>query len=638
MANRREYNFIPIDTIVDYWHHYWRHRVNEVKNAFQFGSRIESPRFVLENIVTEIESVDTVNSSVYESFKCELQSWSKDTIFESLYKSEIGKLFKEWKCFVLVLSLCKSILQKMDNGDYFKAVSNTLIYALKEDTPFSFNNKIKIRTYTDALIAEFLAKGYSLEDIENVIYHPGVVMNEAEQVIIAEEGICGFSTKDYSSTEQYCDALTQYFKNLSIDKIVQILDLHYYKEPIDSYVLIRLNGIQGKDIKFSADGITIYSLINEKSNTRFISANTDSWIEQSDENVDYINASISVKHKLPNSTINQAINKLNTILPSIQLYLNNSTPITYSENNISIVIDGKEVFIKKPYLKGITDVAQKFNSNNFLNFVDVSTDRISFETLQSKILSLQNLSNPDYNKITNAAKWIQSASNTTSDTERMLFSWFAIESLLNLPNNYRNALNAKGLLDIATCIIPVFIVRNYYLHNRHRLVDLLYHNYTNFSNRANVPDEINKKLFSKSSIEYQLVFEHIRTILNSISEESMSDQLIDFIKFFDKNNASVKNLHKSITNEVIYIYCMRNHIVHNATIVGRQLKYYSNRILHYAASLFNAILYVSSSNNLSLDETIIKIYLDSKLFEDVIKSELKDYALDSKAILGINPK
>ena len=118
----------------------------------------------------------------------------------------------------------------------------------------------------------------------------------------------------------------------------------------------------------------------------------------------------------------------------------------------------------------------------------------------------------------------------------------------------------------------------------------------------------------------------------------MSDQLIDFIKFFDKNNASVKNLHKSITNEVIYIYCMRNHIVHNATIVGRQLKYYSNRTLHYAASLFNAILYVSSSNNLSLDETIIKIYLDSKLFEDVIKSELKDYALDSKAILGINPK
>ena len=529
----------------------------------------------------------------------------------------------------------------MDNGDYFKAVSNKLIEALKDDNPFSFNNKIKIRTYTDALIAEFLAKGYSLEDIENVIYHPGVVMNDIEQVIIAEEGICGFSTKDYSSTEQYCDALTQYFKNLSIDKIdkiVQILDLHYYKEPIDSYVLIRLNGIQGKDIKFSADGITIYSLNNEKSNTRFISASTDSWIEQLDESVDYINAAISVKHKLPNSTINQAINKLNTILPSIQLYLNNRTPITYSENNISIVIDGKEVFVQNPHLVGITDVLQKINSNNFLNFVDVSTDSISFESLQSKILSLKNLSKPDYNKITNAAKWIQSANNTTSDTERMLFSWFAIESLLNLPNNYRNALNAKGLLDIATCIIPVFIVRNYYLHNRHRLVDLLYHNYTNFSNRANVPDEINKNLFSKSSIQYQLVFEHIGTILNSISEESMSDQLIDFIKFFDKNNEGIDDLRKSITNEVKYIYCMRNHIVHNATIVGRQLKYYSNRTLHYAASLFNAILYVSSSNNLSLNETIIKIYLDSKLFEDAIESELKSYNLDSNAILDMNSK
>lgn len=636
MVTRREYNLIPIDTIVDYWHHYWRHRVNEVKNAFQFGSRIESPRFVLESIVTEIESVDTVNPSVYESFKCELQSWSKDSVFKSLFNSEIGKLFKEWNCYVIVLSLCKSILHKMNNGDYYKAVSNKLIEALKDDNPFSFNNKIKIRTYTDALIAELLAKGYSLEDIENVIYHPGVVMTEFEKVIIAEEGICGFSTKDYSSTEQYCDALTQYFKNLSIDKIVKILDLHYYKEPIDSYVLIRLNGIQGKNIKFSADGIIIYSLNNEKSNTRFISASNDSWIEQSDENVDYINAAISVKHILPNSTINKAITKLNTILPSIQLYLNNRTPITYSENNISIVVDGKEIFIKKPYLKGITDVAHKFNSKKFLNFVDVSNDIISFEKLHSKILSLRDLSKSDYNKITNAAKWIQSASNATSDTEKMLFSWFAIESLLNIPNNYRNAINAKGLLDIATCIIPVFIVRNYYFHNKHHLVDLLYHNYTNYSNRENVQNELNEKLFSKGSIDFHFVFEHIGTILNSVSEESISDQLIDHIIFYDKNMNGVNNLRNRIKNEVKYIYCMRNHIVHNATIVGRQLKYYSNRSLNYAASLFNAILYVSSSNNISVDETIIKIYLDSKLFEDVITSELNSYNLDSKTILGIN--
>ena len=117
MVNRREYNLIPIDTIVDYWHHYWRHRVNEVKNAFQFGSRIESPRFVLESIVTEIESVDTVNTSGYESFKCELQSWPKDSIFKSLFNSEIDKLFKKWNCYFIVLSLCKSILQKMNHGD-----------------------------------------------------------------------------------------------------------------------------------------------------------------------------------------------------------------------------------------------------------------------------------------------------------------------------------------------------------------------------------------------------------------------------------------------------------------------------------------------------------------------------------------
>lgn len=64
-------------------------------------------------------------------------------------------------------------------------------------------------------------------------------------------------------------------------------------------------------------------------------------------------------------------------------------------------------------------------------------------------------------------------------------------------------------------------------------------------------------------------------------------------------------------------------IMHNAFIPKYHVKYYANRTLFYASCLTNAILSVSTTNQLCIDDTIMKIALDGELFEANLTEKLK---------------
>lgn len=627
---RREYNFIPVDTIVDYWQRYWRCRINEIKDAQYFGSKIDSPRLVLEDIVKACDPNENTNPQTFKYLQAELNRWSKNGVFQESFGKDCCIALNNWNKKVLISAVCNSILQKMDCGEYYEKIKKELVNLLNSDNPFSLCNKDKIHKCTDAIIAEFMAKNYSLEDIKGLLYHPDVMMTESYDVVFASENVCGLTKDKYPSEREYHEALTEYFKNQSTQQKVDILDLYYYKKPIEAFVLVRLEGIKGKNIEISFNNITIYSL-NGKNRKRYIKS-SDNWIENDDINIDYVNAAIRVNHKSFNSSILQAIEQLKPILASLQIWFDVEEPITYSEKNISIIINGIAKYIKSPT---IINAPCEAKENSHIRFYDISKDSTSLNKLSSNIFSLQDISLSDCTRLTNSANWIQSAKNSSSICDKLLFSWYAIESLLKIPEDYRNSILSKdnyGMFGLVLDIIPPIISYNRFHHYKYYITDWLYMNHKSYKNRYNIPIEVNRKLFNDNKTEYAVLFDNLSDIIDNTTEEALSDELIPFIHFYEKKGNGIKSFENDIKNELIHIYCLRNRIVHDAQISDRQLNYYANRTLFYASSLFNAIFNVSSRNKLNLKDTIIRIHIDNISFKNTLKSTLLKYNMDDNIL------
>lgn len=149
-------------------------------------------------------------------------------------------------------------------------------------------------------------------------------------------------------------------------------------------------------------------------------------------------------------------------------------------------------------------------------------------------------------------------------------------------------------------------------------------------NRWHVPSEINDSLFESDSVNTVAFFKELPKIFENITEESLVDSLIPFIEYYDKSGKGISGFKTNIKNELTYIYRLRNYIVHDAKLIDSQLPYYANRALFYASSLFNAILAISTSNDISLEDAIIKLFSDCDMFMIEIDELLKSYSLNIK--------
>ncbi len=626
----KEYGYEPIASISDYWYKYWRYRIREVENAGRFGCCIQSPRFLLENIVFEISHEKAMSPLLSDYFKSELGNWQKQETFNSLFGKQCALALKLWKDKpILVSTICKSILHRMDNGEYYRLILNNLVSALCNVEPYSIENRKRIHLYTDIIIAELISKGYCLEDIESMIHHPQVMMAASFDVIIADEEVCGINRCNYATKEDYHTALTEYFRGLGIKEKVEILNLYYEKKAINAFVLIRLKGIKGI-INASFDGINLYSLDRSEDSKRYIkSLSTDNKIEKSDSEIIFVNAAIPVKHKGNNSSIQHAIIKLKSVLAPIQVWMGIDTPIAYSEKNITIVENGQEIFVKHLELddSSMTGYAEILERNSYY---DITNECDSIHQLSQDLQTLQTLSKSHYVKLGNAAKWIQNAKNATNYSDKLIFSWFAIECLIKLPERYKHTIledSKNGILDFVHNIVGSIVVRNRYYHYRNEIFDTIYWNFERGSNRYNIPTEIREILKASKKVEYDILLKKIPLVISSTTNERLIDRLIPFIEFYNKSGKGLRKFKQRINNELTYIYCLRNHIVHNATLIDSQLKYFSNRSLYYAESLFNAILSVSTSNHLNVEDVIIQIRADCDIFFNEVDSLLKKYDL-----------
>ena len=623
---RIEYGGAPISSRVDYWQKYWSSRVRDLMAPENRGSKINSPRFLLESITSDVEYLNSPNKEAWNVYKEIFGTWVNQEIFSS-FKSYCTFALKNWdQKPILVSSICSQIIRKMDNGELYYATIDKLSNILSIETPLSLSERKQVHLYTDILIGEFVYKGFELEDIENMIHHPQVIMAETGDVIMAEDNVCGFCRKDFPSDKEYESVLTKYFLDLTPQEKVGILTHYFEDKGQPATVLIRLNGIKGP-IKFSINDIELYSINSESKENRYITNGGSYWIENPPVGQHLVNAAVPILHKSRITTINRAIERVEEVLSMIQIWNRFQYPISINKTKITVIISQDNIL---EYTLPNKDKEPNPESKYLYSSNDASRYSKVLSDYSDRITKLKGISALEFTRLSNSAKWITSAKDSKSVSNRLLFSWFAIESLIKLSEKYKKTIVQKevnGMLDYVHSIIVPLINRNHFIHYKNTVINEFYFNSKIMNNRWNVPTEINTSLFESDCIDSVEFFKALPSIFKNITEKSVVDWLVPFIEYYDKSCNGIGDFTSNIKNELTYIYRLRNYIVHDARLIDSQLPYYANRAIFYASSLFNAILTVSSSNDLSLEDAIIKLYSDCSMFKIEIDDLLKSYNL-----------
>lgn len=124
---RIEYGGAPISSRVDYWQKYWCSRVRALMAPENRDSKINSPRFLLESIISDVKYLNSPNKEVWKVYKEILGLWEKQDIF-SLYKSYCAFALKNWdQKPILVSSICSQIIRKIDNGELYYSTIDKLL-------------------------------------------------------------------------------------------------------------------------------------------------------------------------------------------------------------------------------------------------------------------------------------------------------------------------------------------------------------------------------------------------------------------------------------------------------------------------------------------------------------------------------
>ena len=623
---RIEYGGAPISSRVDYWQKYWSSRVRGLMAPDNRECKINSPRFLVESITSDVKNLDSPKKEAWKVYKEIFGTWEKQEIFSS-FRSYCTLALRNWDLKpILVSSICSQIIQKMDKGELYDATIDKLSKVLSSESPITLSERKQIHLYTDILIGEFVYKGYELEDIENMINHPKVIMAETGDVIWAEEKVCGFCQHDFPSQKEYEAALTKYFVDLTAQEKVEILNLYYKDKGQPATVLIRLNGIKGP-IKLSVNDIELYSINSESQENRYITNCGTYWVENPPVGQHLVNAAVPIIHKSRITTINRAIERVEEVLSMIQIWNHFQYPISINKTRITVIISQDNILeftLSDIDTEPNPEIKYLYSSN------DASLYSKELSEYSDRITKLKGISPLEFTILSNSAKWITSAQNSKSASNRLLFSWFALESLIKLSEKYKKTIIQKevnGKLDYVHSIVVPLINRNHFIHYKNTVINEFYSNSKIMHNRWNVPTEINNSLFGSDSIDTVDFFKKLPDIFEKITEKSVVDWLIPFVEYYDKSGNGIKDFKNNIKNEITYIYRLRNYIVHDAKLIDSQLPYYANRAIFYASSLFNAILTISSANDLSLEDAIINLYSDCNIFNIKIDEMLNSYNL-----------
>lgn len=614
-----------IDIRKKHWVDLWEDLISNFLKG-SFGLALYNPHILIDDIISEIEENSFKNSDNRKYFYDKVTYYlENDIIVKSKLKSQFKLLRQIFNTARLnyILEASREIKSLFQKGLYFNSSLELILELLtsKDESNSDYVNSLDY--LTQALIVEFIKKGYNIQDIRKFLnnifdgYHiigENVLQTKFPHEFNFEEYVNSNGTYD---REKFNNDLVNYISNLSIKDRIQKLSYYYYKKKESVYYIFIIEGFKG-ETEFNVADVSFYSL-NEK---RYINKrNDDIDFEdlQRNDKEKYMQAAVEVDFLMPKSSLSEAITKLENAVDLINCYFNLKTDLNINASNYIIVQGGKLIFAS-------LGSKEKDSSKKYFNSLDLDEQSKSLGKLNkySFLWSNFNINNKSVSKIKNALHWYKKGDQSLRQEDKILNYWIALENLFNSDVDIKfdilNDSNKSKFHLIQEIVSSIQIFRFIYDYGWE-----LYYYYNDivclpFSSEIKIPDELVKRANLDVPVGDKIYLKNFVENLSDIKNYEANpfiidkiDKVLSFYKDSSKAKKLIQDHIQEVKNDVLMVYRFRNLIVHNAHYDNTLLPYFAWKIKDYSGKLIRKLI-LSYSSDQSLGDLLIRIHLKKEKF------------------------
>lgn len=627
---------LPYMNLYVYWQHYWSSCLDTLTDNDNVSFKIVGPRMLLMDLIDELDGHGMSNLDNISYFRTQISALDKtDGVFCQLCHPTIVYLLQRMgdktnreSC----LLLCKKAIETLADKRYFSLLVDRLAKTINEANSNDFECRNKINDITHLIIAEYVASGFTLNEIKKYATDiPEVAIAQGGIVMAAPPEYDSLKKIDFASKEEYHEAVGEYLRNRDVYKCLDVLRYHYYESPRKAFFLVRLNGLKGKIDDYIGD-INIYSPKVKKYVKGDLSF-TD--IESVSDNRDYVNAAIPIDFISIEQAKEHGKIKLEEVLDLLMLTYRTKVPVTVATNLYSVVIDGNEISMSMSVRGNDPTMASRDEMMRYLDALDLADVKgEGFKFMSEKHKILEESRSSISIRLKNAAHWYTKALSADKDVDTLLYSWFAIEGLLKVDNktqsevldNNKDTSSLKVIQEFVSSINGKCFFHGY-LRETYRTFIFM----TNYDNYYDITDEVIEKagLNLKAGDHYRDgdFLRAMPDLISCIKDDIVRDRLSQVQAFYQDDNG-LRNKANQIKDDLLMIYRLRNMIVHNAALSCVNIAFYAREARYLAQQvIWYVIDHVSGEK--TIEEIVIGAKLDYQVFLTNFNEELR-YLKDGK--------
>lgn len=612
-----------IHFFIDYWRDFTHQNSIEIELTH---SIIYNPKELIQEFIEEIERKNLSNKDNKKFFVESLGKFSNldiDAIsFAKPTLSLILEVQKNSSDYSYLLHLLKMAYLKFDNFILGKKAINELSKILTDESDLNID---KIKHLTNIIIFELIDKKYSFKTIIKIIayifsYYQ-LLDNDYIHTDFPHKIEC--SNWDKTSTEysNYKKELIEYIDSLSYKDRLLSLTSYLDKEEENLRFVFQVKGLRGDDVNITIGNVQIY---NPKTVRLFLNPDEhfNEFFEKGiKDNIFYCNGAVSLNVLDREYAGQEALQILENTLDLISSrYTNYKVPITINKFRYYVIDEnGKNLG---------RNISSTWELLKYQDSIELDNSKYD-KDIYSKVLSKSKVLEID-KKILESMHWKRKAIESNENNEKILWHWVALENLYEKKNSTEKT--PKIIFDVVSKLLAKKYMLGFARKHYHKLEEItsteapLYHHRLELKLPIQLKNDAGLNTQEGDTIYLKNFIDNLDNIKVHLENSTLLYSQLEYLKeiFTDKKKCLdlLSIFEKIFFEKLVYIYRMRNKVVHNAYNDNSSLsEFYVDFITLVSAISINTFIHKRGSLNLeSNNEIINNIIYDY----DEFKLELKE--------------